>query len=266
MDTGSKVSLGAAWEEALDFCKAEAALLAPLALLGFGLPLAVLELVMPDKVVVAGAIATGPWMAWLAPHMLLSLLGTLSISALTARPGISVREALLIGLRRMPAGIAVALVALGALVLASVPVGIVAGLEASVAGKPGTVFLLAYLVVMVLLGWLSLRLLPVWAALAAGHANGWATLRETIRQTRGRAPLMLLLRVVSWASQFIVMTVLMLPARAVLELIGRATGANRIADLVAMLSGAAVAAAIVTLWTVYVAALQRRLAVASSGT
>jgi hypothetical protein len=259
----TKISLGAVWEEAFAFCKAEVALLAPLALLCFGLPLVVLDLVMPEKLIVDGAITTGPWLFWIAPHALLSLLGTLSITALTARPGISVREALQVGVSRLPAGIAVALLAFGALVLSSIPVGIVAGVESSLTGKAGPAFLLAYLVVLVGLAWLAMRLLPVWAAIATGRVNGWITVRATLALTRGLAPQMLLLRVVAWISQFVVMSVLMLPARAIFELIGRATGATALTDLLATLVGSVLAAAIVTLWTVYVALLYRRMVVAA---
>ncbi|WBO23467.1 hypothetical protein [Sphingomonas abietis] len=255
----TKISLGAVWEEAFAFCKAEVALLAPLAVLCFGLPLVVLDLVMPTKLVVDGAVAVGPWMAWIIPHALFSLLGTLSITALTARAGISVREALQTGVSRMPAGIAVALLAFGAVVLASIPVGIVAGIESSVTGKAGAAFLLAYLLVLVGLAWLAMRLLPVWAAIATSRVNGWATVRATLALTRGLAPQMLLLRIVAWISQFLVMSVLMLPARAIFELIGRATGATALTDLLATLVGSVVAAAIVTLWTVYVALLYRKM-------
>jgi hypothetical protein len=265
MGMDKTLSLGAVWEETLAFCKAEATLLVPLALLGFGLPATVLGLIMPDKLIVDGQPQLGLWMLWIFPHGLFSLLGTLSISALTSRPGISVSEALQIGARRMPAGIVVALMAFGVVMLATLPVGIVAGVEAAVAGKPGAVFLLAYLVVLVLLAWLSLRLLPVWAAIASGQASSWVTVRATLAQTRGRAAQMLVLRLAVWISQFIVVTVVMVPTRAMLELAGRAAGSTRLTDLLAMLIGACVAAATVTLWTVYVAALQRRLAGLSNG-
>lgn len=254
-----KISLGSVWEEALAFCKREVALLAPLALLGFGLPLVVLELVMPDKLIVDGQVATGPWMAWIPPHALLSLLGTLSISALTARPGISVREALQVAAARMPAGIAIALLALGAVVLASLPVGILAGVETALSGKPGPIFLVGYLAALVVLAWLAMRLLPIWAAVAFGRGHPWQAVRATLALTRGHAAQMLLLRIVAWISQFVVMTVLLLPVNALFQLIGKATGATPVTDLLAMLVGSAVAAGIVTIWTVYVAALYRRM-------
>jgi hypothetical protein len=262
----TKISLGAVWEEAFAFCKAEATLLAPLALLGFGLPLVVLDLVMPEKLIVDGAPATGPWMLWIAPYALMSLIGTLSVTALTTRGGISVREALHIAVSRLPAGITVALLGFGAIVLSSIPVGIVAGVEASLTGKAGPGFLLSYLVVLVGLAWLAMRLLPVWAAVATGRVNGWLTVRATLALTRGLALQLLLLRIVAWLSQFLVMTVLMLPTRAVCDLVGRLTGATALTDLAATLIGSAVAAAVVTLWTVYVAKLYRRMDAASSGT
>lgn len=258
------IPLGGVWEQTWRFCKAEAGLLAPLALLGFGLPLVVLDLVMPEKWLVDGRVETGPWMFWIPAHLLLSMLGTLSISALTAREGISVREALMTGLRRMPAGIALALLGFGAVVAASLPVGIVTGIEAALLGKPGPLFLIAYLAALVILAWLAMRLLPIWAAIAAGRDNGWISARRTLALTRGLAGHMLLLRIVAWVSQIVVMSVIMLPTQAIFALIGRLTGVTGVTDLLAMLAGSAVAAAVVTLWTVFVATLYRRLEEAAS--
>ncbi len=266
MTARKTIPLGGVWEETWSFCRAEAGLLAPLALLGFGLPLVVLDLVIPEKILVDGQVAPGPWMAWIPCHLLLSLLGTLSISALTGRGGISVREALHIGVSRLPAGITVALLAFGAVVAASIPVGIVAGVESAALGKPGPFFLVAYLAVLVILAWLAVRLLPIWAAIVAGGQNGWVTVRQTLARTRGLAAQMLLLRIVAWVSQFLVMTVLMLPTRAIFELLGKLTGATDLVDLLATLVGSVVAAAVVTLWTVFVALLYRRLEALSSGT
>lgn len=264
--TGRKtIALSAVWEQAWRFCKAEAGLLAPLALLGFGLPLVVLDLVMPEKWLADGRVETGLWMLWIPPHLLFSLLGTLSISALAAGGGISVREALQTGIARLPAGITVALLGFGAVMAASLPVGIVAGIEAALLGKPGPLSLVAYLAALVVLAWLAMRLLPVWAAIAAGRDGGWIGARRTFALTRGLAGHMLLLRIVAWVSQIVVMSVLMLPAHAVFTLIGRATGATDLTDLLAMLVASVVAAGVVTLWTVFVAMLYRQVE-ASSGT
>jgi hypothetical protein len=259
------ISLGTIWEETLAFCKAEVSLLTPLALLGFGLPAAVLSLLMPEKLIVDGQPQLGLWMLWIIPHGLLSLIGTLSISALTSRGGISVSEALQIALRRMPAGLVVVLMAFGLMVLASLPLGLIAGIEMSVTGKSGPIFLLCYLVVLVLMIWLSLRLLPVWAAIAAGQAGSWATVRATLAATRGRGAQMFLIRIVAWFSQAIVLMVITIPANAMLELLGRLTGVPKVTQVVEILIAAAAAAAIVAMWTVFVAGLQRRLAGFSNG-
>lgn len=260
------IALGTVWEQAWRFCRAEAGLLAPLALLGFGLPLVVLDLVMPEKWLADGRVEPGLWMLWIPPHLLFSLLGTLSISALTARGGISVREALLTGIGRMPAGIAVALLGFGAVMAVSLPVGIVAGIESALLGKPGPLSLVAYLAALVALAWLAMRLLPVWAAIAGTRDGGWAGARRTFALTRGLAGHMLLLRIVAWVSQIVVMSVVMLPARAIFTVLGRVTGGADITDLLAMLTGSAVAATVVTLWTVFVAMLYRQVEACSSGT
>jgi hypothetical protein len=262
----TKISLGTVWEETFAFCKAEAGLLAPLALLGFGLPLVVLGMVLPGHVTTDGHVTPGLWMLWLPVHLFFNLLGTLSMSALTIRPGISVREALAVGLSRLPAALGFALLAWAAFLGIWVIVGIAAGVETSLTGRPGPISLLLMLIAIVLLGWALLRLTPIWAAIVSSRSNGWITLRATLALTRGLAPWMLLVRVIQIVSAFTVMTVLGVPIQAMFELIGRLTGADGFSHLLATLVNCVIAAAIVALWTVYVAKLYRRMETARSGT
>ncbi|MBA2935871.1 hypothetical protein HZF05_17460 [Sphingomonas sp. CGMCC 1.13654] len=266
MTVRKTIPLGVVWEEAMAFCKAEAALLTPLALLGFALPAVVLSLLMPDKLVIGSQPQLGAWMLWIVPYALFSMLGTLSISALTSRPGISVSEALQIGLRRVPTGIAVALMALGLVVVALVPVIVVGVVEMSVHGKPGPFTLIAYLAALVGLIWVSLRLLPVWATIATGQVGSAETVRATLAATRERAPLMLVLRLIAWISEALVWMAITMPVGAVLRVVGRVTGAGRVTDFILLLVSACIGAALGAVWTVFVAMLQRRLAGFSSGT
>jgi hypothetical protein len=91
-------------------------------------------------------------------------------------------------------------------------------------------------------------------------------LRATLALTRGLARWMLLVRVIQIVSALTVMTVLGVPIQAMFELIGRLTGADGFSHLLATLVNCVIAAAIVALWTVYVAKLYRRMDAASSGT
>jgi hypothetical protein len=266
MTVRKTISLGAVWEDSWTFCRAEAGLLAPLALLGFGLPLVVLGLVVPADIGLNDHPTPGLWMLWLIPHLLLNLLGTLSLSMLAMRPGASVGEALRGGLGRLPAALGFVVLAMGAFLGMWIGVAVVAGIEMAVLGKPGPISLLLVLVGCVFFVWLSLRLLPIWAALALRGERSWPTAHFVFRLTRGMAGQLLGLRLVQLVSQFVVMSVITLPVHAIFGLIGKLAGAPDLGEFLADLVGCVAASVIITLWTVFVAQLYRRMETASGGT
>ncbi|MDQ4419601.1 hypothetical protein OOT33_03990 [Sphingobium sp. DEHP117] len=116
------VSLSAAWEETLAFMKREGALVFPVALLFIAIPLALILQVLPDQMrnmtpgtppPAAAVLPNGVKMT-IAAAALVILGGALSCYALAAKPGISLREALALGFRRVPHAFAAAfLVGLG---------------------------------------------------------------------------------------------------------------------------------------------------------
>lgn len=104
------VSLSRAWEETLAFIKREGALLFPVALLFIAIPLALILQAMPDQLreLTPGAppppsaALSGGATALIAGAALVILGGALSCYALAVKPGISLREALVLGFRRVP--------------------------------------------------------------------------------------------------------------------------------------------------------------------
>ncbi|HET8612048.1 MAG TPA: hypothetical protein VFL92_04710 [Sphingomonas sp.] len=260
----AKISLGALWEETAAFLRAELALVAPVALLCFGLPMIVLLLAMP--VPADGRLQPGPWLWWLLPCGLLSMLGSLSVSALALRPGASVRECLAMGLKRMPTAIGLELLNAALQAALALPIALAALAEGSAGGEPGPASLIANLAGLAFIIWLYVRVLPIWALLSERPMTPFDALRGSFRATRGRYGQLLLLRIVGAVAGFIALMVLVLPIDALFALLGRLPGLSGIANLLGFIATGAVVAALMAIWTVYVARLYRRLEGSISGT
>ena len=190
-----RISLGSVWETTVGFVRAESALLAPLALLGFGMPVVAMLLAVPMEAAASETLKPGPWMLWLLPCGLVSMLGSIAVSALVLTPGVSVRESIMVAIRRFPT-------AIGLLILY---VGVQVGCYA--------------------------RLLA--------------------------------LRIVMAVAAVIAMLVLLIPIGAVAQLIGMATGNPQVSVILSFVATGVVVAAVVGLWTVYVARLYRALEAAT---
>lgn len=260
--TTERISLGAVWQETAAFMRAEAALVAPVALAAFGLPVILLQLLIPEKL--SPETAAGPWMWALIPYALCSMTGTLAISALALRSGISVAESLMLALRRLPVAIAVALIALGALIAAMLLVSVAGGIERGTLGRSGPVFAVALFALIAAMISALVRALPVWTLIAQGEDGPVVTLRAALRLTRGRYLRLLLLRAVAWVSQVVILLVIWVPLADILNLLGRAAKSASLGELLALVAGGLVMSAIIATWTVYVARLSRTLA-SSSG-
>lgn len=104
-----RVSLSSAWEESLGFIRQEAGLLFPVALLFISIPIALILQMIPAEL--RELTQSGPRpnvsvspvaVLVICASAMVILGGTLSCYALAARPGISLREALVLGFRRIP--------------------------------------------------------------------------------------------------------------------------------------------------------------------
>jgi len=112
------ISLAAIWDETRAYIAREAALLLPVTAGTIGVAMVILFLAVPEQTPGAPPLQPGAWALWLIPYFLLLMAGTLALSALAIKPGLSVREALLLAVRRLPQGVAlIGLLALAALLL-----------------------------------------------------------------------------------------------------------------------------------------------------
>lgn len=260
MTDRTNVALGAVWEETVAFVKAEWNLLLPVALLGFGLPMLGLLLSVPVDVAQAGKLEPGPWMFWFLPCGLLSMTGSLAVSALALRPGSSVRECLMLAVSRLPGGIGLFLLNIVVQIALAVPLTVASLIETQLTGKPGPIWMMTNLAVLAITIWLFVRVLPVWAVLSERPQSPWVAVLEAFRLTRGHYPKLLLLRLVGASAGMLVMVVLLIPIGGVFAVLGKVTGSQDISQMLAFVAVAAVFAVLAGIWTVYVARLQRRLA------
>jgi hypothetical protein len=255
------IALGGVWEETIAFVRAEFVLLAPLALLGFGVPMVAMLLAVPMDAAESGKLQPGPWMLWMLPCGLISMLGSLAVSALALTPGVSVGESLGIAFRRAPAGLGLFLLYVGAQVVLGIPLGIAGVLE----GGAGPISTLVYFACLAVIVWLFVRVMPIWALLADRAQSPWAAVRTAFRLTRSCYARLLLLRVVMAIAAVLAMAVVLIPIGAISRLIGFAIGSPDIALILAYIGTGVVMAAVAGLWTVYVARLYRQLEGAISG-
>jgi hypothetical protein len=258
-----RISLGSVWETTAGFVRAESALLAPLAMLGFGLPTVAILLAVPMDAAEAGMLKPGAWMLWLLPCGLFSMLGSIAVSALVLTPGVSVREAMLVAIARLPAAIGLLLLYVGLQVVLSVPVALATLVDLRVSGGAGPIAMIANLAGIGVMIWLFVRVLPIWAVLADRPQGPWAAVRTAFRLTGGCYARLLALRIVMAAAAGIAMLVLLIPIGAVAQLIGMATGNAQVSVILSFVATGVVVAAVVGLWTVYVARLYRALEAAT---
>lgn len=180
------LSIGAAWLEASAFLQRESALLLPVALLFFAVPLVlVFQSIPPELQQMAASSAAEPPEIPLYTALtlvlcgLVMIAGTLALYALALKPGISVGEALALGLRRLPVSLAATL--LMGLVVA-VPVALLSGISPAL-GSLG-MLVLAFL--------FSARMLMLNPRIVDRPVRAVQAVRESWLLARGAMPRLLL--------------------------------------------------------------------------
>ncbi|PXA84163.1 hypothetical protein DMC47_41065 [Nostoc sp. 3335mG] len=260
--TKNTVSLGAVWEDTVAFLKAELSLVAPVSLLGFGLPMVAFMLAVPADEAVNGKLQPGPWMLWMFPCGFVAMLGSLAVSSLVLTPNVSVKESIVVAFRRIPTGLGLFLLYLGLQVVLSLPLALANWAE----GGMGTISMLDYLASLVFVMWVLVRVMPIWAIVADRPQTPWASVMRAFELTRGCTGRLIALRLVMGAAALVTLIVLLLPIGAVTRLIGVLAGNADVGIVIAFLCLGVLVSAIAGIWTVYVAHLYRRLEVLSKGT
>jgi hypothetical protein len=261
-----RLPISSVWEETMAFVRREWALLAPVALALLGISNAVSDLT-------AGAMGpNGPAgaPAWTIVVFILTILvsqfGQLALMAMALMPGISVREALGIGLRRLPKLIAITLILglAGALLVIPFAAYMAAnGIDAatSPANLPlGASFLLMMLLwVMV---WVFVRLLPLNAALMDRDLPVMELLRHSFATTRGHFAVLFGLSALFMLVSLIATTAASAVFGTLFGLLGKATGLDAMGAIIGALAGGAAAAMLGMISAVFVAKLYRALTAA----
>jgi hypothetical protein len=257
----SNLSLGAVWEETVAFLKAELSLVAPLSLLGFGLPMVALLLAVPTNSAIDGKLQPGPWIIWMLPCGFVSMVGSMAVSALVLTPNISVKEAIAIAIRRIPVGLGLFALYFALQIVLSLPLWL-AGL---VEGQPGPISLLIYLASLAFVIWMFVRIMPIWAVVVERRQSPLASVMRAFALTRFCYVRLLALRLVMLLAVVVTLVVLLIPIGAVSRLVGMLAGSQNVGLVLSFVCMGGLVAAIVGTWTVYVALLYRRLAADSSG-
>jgi hypothetical protein len=263
MPDPAKIPLGLLWEEATTFLRAEIALVLPLAMVGFGLPMVLMSLVVllnvPPDAVTTGKFVIGPWIFWSLPLALLSMFGSLSVSALALQPGGSVKDALFTAIARMPSGIGLALFNVAAQLGLTAVVEAVRIAETAMLGGAGLVSALANLAMFAVTIWLFVRLMPIWAVLAHRPSSPWRTVVAVFALTRTQYRKLLLLRVVALLAGGTAFLAVLVPISAIFAVLGGVTGAAEVTQALSFVAMGMVFAVFAALWTIYVARLYVRL-------
>lgn len=259
-----KISLGTLWDETIAFLRAELSLVLPVAFLGFGLPMILMLLAVPTDAAENGKLAFGPWMLWFLPCGLLSMIGSIGLSAMALHPGASVKECLGIAIARLPGGIGLVILNLGVQMALGLPLALATMAEVAISGAAGPIASIANLAVIAVLIWLFVRVMPVWALLAERPMTPWQAARGAFLLTRGQYRKLLLLRVMATCAGLLTLLALLIPIGAVFTILGRVTGATEVAQTLSFVATGAVFAVLLAIWTIYVARLYARLAAGSS--
>lgn len=260
------LSIGKAWEETTAFVKREGALLFPVAFLFLALPVVIFQQLVPaeflNDLMKAGAgqsttpavpnIPASFWFGF-ALTMIVSLGGGLTLYALALRPGISVREAMELGLRRLPVLIgAGALVALGTIAALAI-ISLIAGVLSIAIGKAAISLVSSAAVVGIIFGGVRLLLLN---ALAIDRTVGPVdVVRQSWALTRGQ-----FWRLFAFVAVLIVLSIVtQTAAQSIFGVVGGLIGGAEIATLMAGLATAALSAVIQVYFMVMSARIYRQL-------
>lgn len=252
------LSLTKAWDEAHRFIMREAALLVPIALTLMVMPSALFELVAPQRA--TAETAPGAWMLALPVFALFTLLGSLTITRLAFRDGLSVGEALRAGLRRLPVAIGASLILLGAAMLAMLPIAPMLpsapGVRASVSGG-AALFMMVYAAALVAGAFfLFVRLLLVNVVIMAEAVGPIDAMKRSFALSRGHFLKLTTLLIMFLVISIIVGSAVSLAGGAVFVGVGKLLGLEDIGHvLLALVSGAVSAAVsvyfVVTLTMIY---------------
>ncbi|CAN5449559.1 hypothetical protein BH10PSE12_BH10PSE12_24310 [soil metagenome] len=255
------LSIGKAWEETVAFVKREGQLLFPVGLLFLAIPFAILMQMIPAGYmhVTPGGAAKLPALPGsvqiaIVVTVIITLIGTLALYALALKPGISVAEAIRLGVRRLPVLVgASALVALGYLIAVVILSAFAGGL--ALALGPNVAVMLVLVVVLPLMIFVAARLMMLNAIVIDSDMGVIASLKASWALTTGKVWRLLGFLVVV----VMLTTILQMAVQAVFGVIGGLIGGAETAQASADIAVAACSGVIQVYFLVMTARIYRQL-------
>jgi hypothetical protein len=255
------LSIGKAWEETVAFVKREGQLLFPVGLLFLAIPFAILLQMIPAGYlhVTPGGTAKlpplpGAVQVAIIVTVIITLIGTLTLYALALKPGISVAEAIRLGVHRLPVLVgASALVALGYL-LAVVILSLIAGML-SIAIGPNVAVTLVLVIVLPLMIFVAARLMLLNAVVVNSQAGVISSLKTAWTLTAGTVWRLLGFLIVL----VMLTTILQMAVQGVFGTIGTLIGGPRAGQATADVAVAACSGVVQVYFLVMTARIYRQL-------
>jgi hypothetical protein len=254
------LSIGKAWEESVAFVKREGQLLFPVALLFLAVPFAILFQMMPAEylqvtpgqpklpslpsTVKLGMVVTA----------IITLAGSLTIYALALKPGISVGEAIRLGVQRLPVLLGASLLAALGYLLGVVILSLIAGLLSVAIGAQAAVTL-ATIILVPLLIYIIARLILLNAVVIDRKDGLIESLKGAWALTAGHVWRLIAFIVVL----IIISSIIQMAVQAVFGIIGGLAGGPETARGTADIAVAACSAVIQIYFQIMTARIYRQL-------
>jgi hypothetical protein len=238
------VSIGKAWEDSIAFVAREWHLLFPVAFLFVALPVAILQQMVPPEMAQwalnqqgTPPPLPGSFVAVMLLTGLITCFGSLALYALALRPGISVGEALQLGVRRFGALVLVFLLLMGALMAFGIVFGLVFALFAMLSKLAASVLAGLLFMAGMIFGVLAgVRLMLLNPVLVDGDLGPFDSLRRSWELSRGHFWRLFGFLIVTALLSFIISETAQVVFGSIAGIIGGATAATVVGGLLGIVA------------------------------
>ena len=186
----TKLSISAAWDETAEFLKRDAGALFIIAFAFIALPQVALQALVPGLASPGEQSLSPIWLLVIVATMVLSMAGTLAISALALGRENVVGRAIALGFRRFPALLGASILVGLVVGLAGVALALIAGIDGRQLTAPTSEaagrLLLLIVPLMLLFAFIWIRLMLMTPIAAAEEGGPLALIRRSWRLTAGR--------------------------------------------------------------------------------
>jgi hypothetical protein len=260
----ARLSMSDIWDETAAFLRREKGLVLPVGFATFGIALLLLGVAAPEGT--AGPARPGPWLIWVVPGFLLVTIGYLAISAIVLLPNISVREAIGVAVARLPSAILIIFMLIGGMLLLLVIATMIMGvIGAKLGWTVERAAVASVIIALVPLFWLGIRMIVLWPLIVDRAPGPGEALSRSFALTAPHVWRIGGLMLMAGSVYLLVTGVAQLVGGSIFILFGRAIGSPGVGHLLAAMLLAAAGAILLTIWSVFMALLYRRLAGSSNG-